>query len=127
MREWLIRRLGGFTDLDDYLASATDQDRQAILTQATEKLFNTVSADDILRVQDGVMMFEGQPMLTAQLETLRHEVGLIRSSLTFKILDREVKYHVNLKMREATTLAQLEAAKMLEFTWDILKTALKKI
>lgn len=113
MKEWLIKKLGGAT-------------KDEVLTEAVIRLHNTVSVNDILRVENKTVMFGTKSLTTAEYGIIVEQVRSFQKSLLFKILDTDVKYHCNVKMRSARTLQEMETAKVIEFVWDILKTRLSK-
>lgn len=114
MKKHLIHLLGGFTE-------------DEVSNEAVRKLFNNVGPEDILRADGDVWLFRGKPLMTAQVQALRIEAKSILASKTFQILDTELKWHTNKKLREAQTERQLDAAKMIEYTWDVIKTRLKRM
>ena len=138
MRKYLVKLLGGqmecelyhtFTDDDaiERIKNIEDtQKKYEILTLAVKKLFNTVNSDDILRqTSTGEWFCEGKSLTQLEVNSLKREAVSILNTRFFTVLDKEVKYHTNRRMREATTILELEGAKCLEFVWDILKTRLK--
>ena len=129
-KKFLIKKLGGFTDTDDFIRNIRTlktEEKYRILTIAVKRLFNTVGSDDILSNKNGDYRFEGRPITKGEIDNLRAQAESFVQSKLFVALDKEVKYHCNLQMRKATTLSQLEGAKVIEFTWDILKTKLRNI
>ena len=136
LREWIIVLLGGqikgFKDVDEAIEHIRNTDdvtrKYQILTLATKKLFNTISSEDILKQnEDGSWMLEGKPLTQLEVKSLKSEAQAIQNTRLWKVLDKDVKYHCNQKMRAATTILELESAKVIEYTWDILKTRLKKM
>ena len=127
-RSFVIQRLGGYSDIDSAIAAIQKRDdKDKILTNAVERLFNTVSERDILRQENGVWVFGARNLTDVEYGTIREQAKAFQSSLLFRIFEADVKYHCNKKMREAQNLEQLESAKMLEFIFDIWKSRLKKI
>ena len=131
MKDWFIKKIGGFVTTDDFIEKVKElpmDDKYKILNLAVKKLFNTVSSEDLLKqTESGEWIVDGRPLVKGEYDNIIGQAKSFRESTLFKILDKEVKYHGNKKMREATTLFQLESAKMLEYVWDILKTRLKKM
>jgi hypothetical protein len=122
MRAWLIKKLGGLP-----IKGLTEEEKHEILTLATAELFNTITDKDILRVEDGVTMWGDKSLNELQIASLRNDVSAFQQTALYKILDAEVKYHCNKKMRTATTTLELIASQMIEYTWDVIKTRMKRI
>ena len=115
LRRFVIKQLGGYHEGE-------------ILREAMEDIYTLVRADDILkRDENGNITLEGKPLIKGQVEGLKEQADAFLKSQLNKILDREFKHHVNLQLRKATTTEQLENAKLLEYTWDVVKTILKYI
>lgn len=114
MKKFLIKLLGGFTE-------------DELLNKALAKVYNNVGADDILRAEGQQWFFRNKPLMAVQVQALRAEAKSFLETKLFQILDLEVKWHVNKKLREAETQRQLDAAKLIEFTWDVMKTRLKRM
>ena len=112
MRNWLIKILGGST-------------KDEVLTEAVIRLHNTVSVQDVLRLEEGKLMYGVKQLTTAEYAILQEQVRSFQKSLLFKVLDLDLKYNCNQLMREATNIQQLETAKVTEFVFDIIKTRLK--
>lgn len=128
MRDWIIRQLGGFTTLDSYLETISETERQTVLTRATEKLFHTIPAEDILRVTpDGKWWAGDRQLMLEEIQTLKQDGAAFRKSTLFRILDREIAAQTRKQMHAAVTLQQLETAKVLQFAWDAVKTRLNQL
>lgn len=127
MRVWLIKKLGGFTDIHDLLESISDEkEKDRILTKAIEKLFNSVSVYDIVRNENGVWMFGDRILTDVQYAILKEQAESFKKSFLFKVLDIDFKYNCNKKMRASVTNQELQIAKVVEYTFDILKNRLSK-
>lgn len=118
MRGRIIRFLGGI-----YLKDATEQERQAILTEAIPVIFN-IGQNDILRFEAGRWYYQDKPLTDLQLSQLGTETRAFQSTGLYRILDTDLRYQGAKRMNEAVTLPQLEGAKLLIFLADILKTRL---
>lgn len=124
MKNWLIK----FISKEDYLNSLTKEDRLSVINEAVERLCNTVNKDDIFSKNDeGHHTFAGIKQTEEQVKSLQSEANHFMSSKLFRVLDKEVKYQVNLRLRKVASIEQHETALLLEFTWDTLKTKLKNI
>ena len=113
MKNWLVKKLGGAT-------------KDEVLTEAVQRLHNTVSADDILRIENKNVMFGTRVLTTAEYGILTEQVRSFQKSLLFKVLDTDLKYNCIQQMRKAVNLQQLETAKITEFLWDIVKNRLAR-
>src|SRR3990167_4079393 len=122
LREWIVvllgGHIGGFKDVEEAIEHIRNTDdvqkKYQILTLATKKLFNTVSSDDILKQnEDGSWMAEGRPLTHLEVKALVSEAQAIQNTRLWKLLDKDVKYLCNQKMRAATTILELEGAKCL--------------
>lgn len=122
MRGWLIRALGGID-----LKSSTEEERQEILSLAIEQLFNTIGRNDILRQEGDIWFWEDKPLNKQQMQALKKEFQAIQNTFAFKVLERDILYQAQKKKDAAVTLMQLESAKLLQFTWDIIKTRLNEM
>lgn len=98
-----------------------------MLSLAIEQLFNTIGRNDILRQEGGVWFWEDKPLNKQQVNALKKEFQAIQNTFAFKVLERDILYQAQKKKDEAVTLMQLESAKLLQFTWDIIKTRLNQM
>jgi hypothetical protein len=120
---WFTRK----NDVESFLDSLTDEDRFLVLTRAVEKLFNTVSRDEILQRTDAGYMFDRKPLQQGHVILLKEEAQSFRKSLLYRVLDTDIKYQGNKKMDEAQTLFQMESAKLLKYIWDVMKSRITAI
>lgn len=132
MRGWLIKLLGGFASLDDaieHIKTKQPDEKHWILTLAVAKLFNTISADDILRQNaDGTWQFQGKPLLPQEIEALKNEANAILNTRMWKVLQLDLKYHANKAMFvESSTNADLTAGKILLLLTHHVRTRLTKM
>lgn len=104
MRHWLIKKLGGFTDgfrtVDEAIEHIQNTDdiasKHKILTLAVKKLFNTISADDILKqTPDGSWTFEGKPLARVEVNALQAEAKHMAQSRMWKVLEKDMQYLAN--------------------------------
>lgn len=129
LRKLFIYKLGGFVTIDDAIASITAMnltDRHLILTHAVKRLYNTISADDILKeVAGGTWMLEGKAMSDAQKKQLIAEARNFIDSSLWKLLQKDIKYQANRKMYLlGKTDIDLIAGKLWLYTLDAIKTRL---
>jgi len=118
MRRWLLRVL---------LLKAGEQERQEILSQAIETIFNTIGKDDILKQENGALLFKGNALNAQQVNALRVEANGILKSKMWAILVYDLKYEGNKKEDEAVTLFQLESAKLLKYLAHIMLKRLNEV
>ena len=114
MQYWLIHKLGGYTEDD-------------ILTEVVKDLYNAVDENDILRKEGHAYFVGNRQLMQIEIDSLRQDTKTILNSKMWKLLDLDIKYLTNQKMKQATTLFKLESAKMLEYIWDVLKSRLSKL
>lgn len=128
MRNWIIAKLGGYPTIEHALEAFKSPERNQTLSIAIEKLYNTISSDDILR-QDGIKLFFRNKELTQpEIEQIKLEAEAFKRSILYKVLDADCRYQANKKMFiEAHTLEQLEAGKLMLYVWDIIKTRVNKL
>ena len=127
MRSWVIKKLGGYTDVQDALGSVhTDKERNRLLADAMGNIYNTVSVYDILRKENGAWMFGNKVLTDAQYVILQEQARTLQKSLLFRILEIDLKYQCGKLMRKAQTVEELQRAKIVEYTFDILKTRLSE-
>lgn len=127
MKEWLIKKLGGFSTTDEFIAKIRKlplEEKNQILTMAVKRLFNTIGAEDILRNDT----FEGRPMNKNEMDALRQSAKLFSESQLWKVLRKEISYQANKGMYiKAEKIEDIIAGKILLYFLDIIKTRLKEI
>jgi len=133
MRRWLIEKLGGFPDLDAAIAQikATDdvERKHQLLTLAVKKLFNTIGADDILRMnQEGQWMFQNRPLTPDQVRSLREEAQFFMNSRLWRYIMLDVKYQLNKKMFEESSITMdVMWGKLMLYLNDIIRTRIERM
>lgn len=133
IRRQLIEKLGGYPDIDSAIESIKGKnfkDRYTILTLAVTKLFNTIGADDILRIdpETGQWVFKGKFMNEGDKTLLIAEATQLLHSKLWAVLKADIEYQANKKMfRESQTPEDLTAGKFWLFTLDAIKTRLKSM
>lgn len=126
MKALFIRILGGYVTIDEALESVSDAEREKILAFAVSDLFNTINKEDVLVVKaDGSGLLLGQAISPLQVESLKAQAKAFVSSPLFVVLDTGIKYEANKRMHMAVNQQELDAAKMIHYTWDTLKSLLK--
>ena len=118
--------LGGYATLSEALESVSDAERERILAEVVADLYNTISKDDQLIVYaDGSGSLLGQTITEPQVKSLKAQAKALTTSPLFTVLDTGIKYQANKRMHEALNQQQLDAAKMIHYTWDVFKSLLK--
>lgn len=127
---WLIKKLGGFTDIEDYLDTIDSfEQRNKILTRAVKRLYSTISDDDILKEHEsGQWLFMGKPINEQEKQLLIAETKQLLNSKLWKVLQVDVKYQANKKMYLlAEDALQITAGKLWLYTLDCFDTRLKSL
>lgn len=129
LKNFLIKKLGGFIDLDDALDSVTSAQRRYILTLTTKRLFNTIGADDILKMNEvGNWMVEGKEISEVEKNHLISEATILLNSRLWKVLNLDIKYQANRKMFIlGGDDLQISAGKLWLLSLDVLKQRLENM
>jgi hypothetical protein len=134
MRQYLIKLLGGYPDFDSALEALKDTDdvksKNALLTEATKKLFNTIGADDILRVdpETKLWVFQGKTLSEADMINLREEAKILRSMKLWRVLKMDIRYQLNRKMFEESRITMdLVWGKLILWLDDVIRTRLQTL
>lgn len=132
MKRWLIEKLGGYPDVDAALEAIRGlplQEKHKVLTLAVRRLFNTVSAEDILKVHAGDQwVFEGKTLPREKVTQLKADAVAFTESLLWRVLSKELQYQGNLRMfTKSGSELDLVAGKLFGWIVDALNTRLKKI
>lgn len=99
-KSFVIKILGGYVDIDHALDSISDStERRYILTRTVKRLFNTIGAEDILKVHEtGQWMFQGKPIPEAEKNLLISQATNFIDSHLWKVMSADIKYQANRKM-----------------------------
>lgn len=134
MLDWLrlklIVKLGGYTDIDSLIESISSiEERNALLTRAVKKLFNTLGPEDILREDEhGRWILAGKVMSNEEKQLLISEANQFQDSFLWKILQIDVKYQANKGIfLKAVNEAQITAGKLWLLTLDTFKQRIKNM
>lgn len=129
MRNWLIKKLGGFVDIDEAINSIKDsKDKHKILTLAVKDLYNTITKDDILTENNGVWYFKGKPVEGNIKKVLIAEAENFKNSKLWSVLQDDIKYQSNKKMyTDSVSIDDIIAGKLWLLTLDTFKTRLNSL
>ena len=116
---WLLNNVK-YTDL---------KTRNMVLTEAVKHLFNTVSADDILKENpDGTIKFENKTFTPNYRQDLREQAKLLPDLFLWKVLRADIKYQLNKKMfQESLITEDVMWGKLLLWLWDCIETRIDKL
>jgi len=128
MRSFIVKLFGGFTDAESAIDAATTGERERLLTLAVKRLFNTISADDILKEVGNNWLYRGRILQEGEKDLLIAEATQLLNSKLWLILQNDVKYQANrmlyLESRDNTDLV---AGKLWTYTLDAIETRLKSM
>jgi hypothetical protein len=129
MRKLLIKKLGGFVDIDDAINSIeSKEDKHKILTLAVKDLYNTLTKDDILTEEKGVWFSSGKPINSQIQKVLVAEAENFKNSRLWAILQGDIKYQANKKMYiDSVSIDDLITGKLWLLTLDTFKTRLDSL
>lgn len=134
MRRWIITLLGGFPDFESALEALKKTEnielKNKLLTEAVKRMFNTIGADDILRVDEetGMWFFQGKPLSKEDVMSLKEDARILRASKLWRVLRMDVRYQINKKMYEEGALTMDYIwGKLLLFYDDIVRTRIKNL
>jgi len=134
MRAWIIKRLGGYSSIDEALeAIRTNPDgkeRRKVLTFAVKRLYNTISAEDILQHDktSGQFMFMGKQMSKEEMGIISEQARTFFDSKLWSVLQADLKYQANKRMyTESIDTLGIEAGKLFTYCIDVINTRLKKL
>ena len=108
---------------------ADDKTKNMILTEAVKHLFNTISADDILKENpDGTINFKGRMLTPNYRKDLREQAKLLPDLMLWKVLQADIKYQLNKKMFDEPLITQdVMWGKLLLYYNDVIKTRIDKL
>lgn len=130
LKRFLIKKLGGFVDIDDCLESIRgSKEKRYILSLAVKRLYNTIGSDDILKVHDtGQWMFAGKPLSSGETKLLVAEATSFLETKLWKLLQTDIKYQANRKMfLLAENEEQLTAGKLWLLTIEAISQRLENM
>ena len=155
MRNWLIRKLGGyappehnaltkeFTDAKIEIEDLSDvslklqvklreeKDKwtnKVVLNQAVKGLYNTIGIDDILREQDGKWMVGNKEINESIQNLLMAEAQTLIKMRLWKYLQADIKYGANRTMFiKARTEIHITTGKLWTWMLDTFKTRIESV
>ena len=113
-----------------WLKEIDDQDlKREILTLAVKKLYNAISADDILRQQpDGTWLFQGKPLTGVEVAQLKEEANYLLGMRLWRVIKWDIRWQLAKKMfEEAKVKDDLIWGQLLIYLDDIIRTRLQKM
>lgn len=76
-----------------------DITKNLILTEATKHLFNTISAEDVLKENlDGTLNFEDKLLDASYRKDLREQAKLLPKLMLWRVLQKDIQYQLNKRM-----------------------------
>lgn len=130
LRRWLIKKLKGFSTVEEAIDSIEDsRTRNIVLTRAVKKLFNTIDSEDVLKIGTANQwMCEGKILHDDRKKQLIAQAEVFLSSELWNILQLDIKYQANRRMFLLSKKEEdLIAGKLYLFTLDTIKTRLESM
>ena len=130
MRVWIIKILGGYPDIQSLLKVVDKhEDKHQILTEAVRDLFNTISAEDILRENNkGEWRYQDKLLTDAQRTQLIAEAQLFSKSRLWQVIQKDIEHQLNKRMYiRSKNENDMIAGKIGLFILDALKTRLNSL
>lgn len=102
--------------------------RAKLVNLLVRKLFNTITADDILKLENQNMFLKGKRLTTEQITELKENAERFADSVVWKLLSDDIKYHANYLMYEKSKDYQdMMFGKAILYVVDIINKRLKWI
>jgi hypothetical protein len=134
MKNWIIRKLGGFPDFQsalDHVKKMEDiSSKNLLLTEAVKHLFNTIGPDDVLKrdPETRLLRFGSRMMTETEEKQLKSDAQLLLSMKIWQVIRMDIKYQLNKKMFEESTITMdIVWGKLLLFYDDIIRSALQRL
>ncbi len=128
MREYIIKKLGGFASVNDAIDSIKDKEtdeQRRILTLAVSDLYNVVSADDLLRKTNEGMKFGDREITPEEYRAISQTAQGFMKSTLFKVVDKDIRHLSNQSLHASKTVLQIAGSEMMQFVWEQLVKRLK--
>lgn len=113
-----------------WLREIDDPDlKREILTEAVRKLYNAISADDILRQEkDGTWIFQGRPLTGVEVSQLKEEANYLKGMKLFYIIKQDLRHQIGKKIwEEAKCMDDILWGQLITWIWDVINTRIKKM
>lgn len=144
MKNWLIKKLGGFTAKEHISLTnlfteikeennklryrLKDLNERDVLTEAVKELFNTIGPDDILREVNGQWMVGDKVIEEGSKRQLINEAQVISQMKLWDYLQKDIQYGANRTMYlKARTNDHLVAGKLWLWMLDSLRSRIKSV
>lgn len=102
--------------------------KDEILNETVKELYNTIGADDIVKEEDGVLMFKGKPLNKGEQQLLTSEAKTFLNMMLWKVLQTDIKYRANRAMFEkAKSEMDITAGKLWLYTLDCIQQRLEEL
>lgn len=103
--------------------------KHIVLTEAVKDLFNTISADDILRFEkDGSIKFEDKTLPSVYKKDLQEQAKLLPNLMLWRIIKKDIQYQLNKKMfQESKITEDLLWGKLILWLYDCMETRIKQL
>lgn len=133
LRRSIIEWFGGYPDFDSALTALKKTDdvtaKNALLTEAVKKLFNTISADDVLHQNDkGEWIFLKNTLTLMELKQMQGEAEFLMRSRLWRVMRVEIRHQLNKKLYEEARITEdVLWGKLLMWYADVERTVLTKL
>lgn len=130
MKDWLIRKLGGYADLKEAIEDIKNsEERHEILSLAFKEIFLPINPDDLLKIGDnGEWQFMGKPLRVEEVEKLKEDARTLSKMKLWHAIKLDVRYHLSRKMfEEARNKEDIIWGQLATFLWDVVKTRLNQL
>jgi hypothetical protein len=129
LKNWIVRKLGGFNNIDEFIDGKGVEDKKYVLTLAVKRLFNTIGSEDILKLSDsGQWLFEGKVLNDTDKAILITEATQFLETKLWKIIQKDINWQANRKMfLIGKSEDDLVAGKLWLLTLDAIRTRLQSI
>ena len=133
LKEFIIKKLGGFPTLDDainHIKNINDENRKrAILSEAVKKLYNAICAEDILKqMPDGKWLFQGKPLTDGEIVSLKEQATELRGMRLWQVIKMDIRYQLGKKMfEEAKVQDDILWGQLILYLDDIIRTRLNRM
>ena len=113
-----------------WLKTLNDEDlKREILTESVIRLYNVISADDILRQnQDGTWQFKGRILTGVEVAQLKEEANYLRGMKLWYIIKQDIHYQLGKKIwEEARVMDDILWGRLITWIWDVINTRINKM